>query len=439
MEIVIIGLGTAGFAALLAIKKTDRNANITVIDKKKFDLQHSCGLPYALEGKINLEKLEHDIKAEKMNIKTLHECEAIKIDAKKKEIEYVSLKYGKNAKVKYDRALIDTGSSVFFPAIEGLKNNENVFSVAWTSDIKKLENKLKNAKTAAVIGAGAIGLETAYALKKRGLRVTVIEALSGAFPRALDKDMSEILEDYLKNEGIGVLLEQKVKKIEGKKIILDGKEINADIIVCATGVRPNTKLAENSGIKTSKIGIVVDEKMCTSIKDVYAAGDCIEAVNFITGKKFESRLAKAAYMQGTVAGGNIAGKSSAYRGSIATFASVVGEMEIACCGMNSFYAQSEGFEIVAGKSISSDKPEWVNGAEKITLKIIADRKNGKILGCQAIGKNANARINVVSAAIFAKMSLKDLSNVELSYCPAVSQTYDVLQQAIDLAIRKMEK
>ncbi|MCK5282884.1 MAG: FAD-dependent oxidoreductase [Nanoarchaeota archaeon] len=437
MNIVIIGLGTAAFAALLAIRKIDRNAKITIIDKKPFDLLHSCGLPYALEGKIKLEELEHSISADKMNIKLLSESEAVKIDRKNNEIEYVTLKDNSSSKISFDKLLLDFGSVPFLPPVEGLKDNENVFVIKNSSDIREISSQIKKSKTAAVIGAGAIGLETAFALMKKGLKVTVIEALSCLFPRAIDPDISANLESYLKEEGIDILLNKKIKKINGKNILLDEKTIKADIIICATGVRPNIKLAFESGLKTSEFGIIVDKYMQTSAKEIYAAGDCIEAANLITKKKFESQLATTAYKQGTIAGENIAGKKSGYKGSISTFASVVGETEIACTGLNSYYAKQAGFDVVIGKSISTDKPEWFGDNEKIILKILADKKTQKIIGAQAIGRNAAGRINVISTAIAAGMTLKDLSNVELGYCPALSQAYDILHQAVDLALRRI--
>ncbi len=437
MKVVIIGLGTAAFSAMLAIKKLDRSAQITVIDKKSFDLQHSCGLPYALEGKVKLEQLEHSIGADKMNIKVLSECEAVKIDKNSKEIIYKSLKDNSESKVNYDKLLLDLGSVPFFPPIEGLKDNENVFVIKNSSDIKDINKKIKQSKTAAVIGAGAIGMETAYALTKKGLKVTIIEALSCLFPRAIDPDISSILETYLKENKIDILLNQKITKIDKNSIKLADKDLKADIIVSATGVRPNIKLAFELGLKTSQYGIIVDEHM-QAAKDIYAAGDCIEATNLITGNKFESQLASTAYKQGTVAGENIVCKSSTYKGSISTFASVIGDIEIACAGLNFHYAKESGFDFVIGKSISSDKPEWFEDSNKITLKLLADKKTRKILGVQAIGKNSSQRINVASTAITAGMTLDDLSNVELSYCPAVSQTYDVLHQAVDLALRKIK-
>ena len=438
MKIVIVGLGTGAFSAILAIKKLDKSAEITVIDKKIFDLQHSCGLPYAIEGRISLESLEHSIGADKMNITILSECEVVNIDKNSKELEYTNLKDNSQSKLSYDKLLLDTGSVPFFPQIEGMKDNKNVFVVKDSSDVRKINDKIKNSVSASVIGAGAIGLETAYALSKQKLEVTIIESLSSLFPRAIDPDISKILEEYLSDTGIKIMLHSEILKIEKDKIILKDKEIKSDLIVCATGVRPNISLAFDAGIKTSKFGIVVNKHMQTSSNDIYAAGDCIEATNIITGHKFESQLATTAYKQGTIAGENIAGKRIQYKGSISTFASVIGNLEVACTGLNSHYAREYGFDFVTGKSISFDRPEWFGEDRKVIMKIIVDKKSQKLIGAQAIGKNAASRINVASTAIAADMTLTDLSNVELSYCPAVSNTYDVLHQAVDIASRKIK-
>ncbi len=437
MKIVIIGLGTAAFASILAIRKIDRTSTITVLDKKPFDLQHSCGLPYAIEKKVSLEKLEHKIDAENLKVDILRETEATKIIPDKEEIQY----YTKDHKIRtisYDKLLIDTGSIPFLPPIEGLNENPNVFSVKETKDIRKIESAIKDAKTASIIGAGAIGIETAYALKERGLKVSIIEALPSLFPRAVDEDVSNILESYLKEKGIDVLLNQKINRIENKKIILEGKDVKSDIIICATGVRPNIKLAIDCKIETSKNGIIVNKNMQSSIADIYAAGDCIESTNLVTNQKFSSQLATTAYKQGTIAGENICGKKAEYPGSISTFSSVIGDMEIACTGLNSSFAKTSGFDFVTGKSSSTDKPEWFDGNEKIAFKILVDKKTEKIIGAQAIGKNASARINTVSAAIYAGMKIRDFANIELCYCPAVSQTYDVMMQATEFVIRRLK-
>lgn len=185
-KIVIIGLGTAGFAAALEIKKKDRKSEITIIDKKDFDLLHSCGLPYFLERKVDsLSKLKHDIKAGMMGINIMHNSKATKIDTEKKAVFYE--KDNEKKEIAYDKLIISTGSCPFIPPIDGIKGNNGVFTVSSSSDTEKLDNSIEKSKTAIIIGAGAIGLETAYALKKRGLDVTIIDMLDSAFPKQLIK------------------------------------------------------------------------------------------------------------------------------------------------------------------------------------------------------------------------------------------------------------
>ena len=425
MKIVIIGLGTAGFAAALAIKKKDRKAGITFIDNKPYDLLHCCGLPYALEGKLKIGNLKHGIGAERMDIDVISKAEVEDVDAKNKKITYN--KNNKNEDISYDKLIITTGASPFMP-IEGAKGN--VFTLSSAEDAEAIEKAIKNAKTAAIIGAGAIGLETAYALNKRGLKVVVIEMLSSLFPRAIDKDMSEILEEYLEKQGIRLLLNKKIEKIGKNKLILKNQQIEADLIIAAAGVKPNIELAKKAGIKTEK-GIVVNDKL-ECAKDIYAAGDCIQTKSLINQDPYLAQTATTAYKQGTIAGINSVGGNEAYKGALSTFVSVIGDLEVAATGFNSHFAK----DAVSSKAKSKNKPEWFPGAADLTVKIIADKK-GKILGAQAVGKDAAPRINIISTAIKSDMSLKELSEVELAYCPAVSQTYDVLQQAADLLIRRL--
>ena len=433
MNVVIIGLGTASFAAMLAIKKYDRIAKITVIDKKEYDLLHACGLPFAIEGKVKLDDLKHSIDAKRMGINVILKAEVLKLNPGKKEIEYIV--DGKNKTATYDKLLLDTGSVPYIPAIKGLK--ENSLIVRTPKDVKSILNKAKQAKNVVIIGAGAIGIETAYALKKHCKSVRIIESLSSLFPRAFDPDTSLLIEEYLRQAGILVNLNEQIKWVEKNKIQAE-KSYEADLIICATGVRPNIRLAFDATIKTSQFGISVDKHMQTSIKDIYAAGDCTESWNKVTGKKFESQLATTAYKQGTIAGSNIAKKKIEYNGSISTFASVIGNLEVAATGLNSYYAEDSGIAIVSAKALSIDKPEWFKDTHRVVVKIIADKKTKRIVGAQAIGHNASSRINVVSTAISAKMTLNDLSAVELTYCPALSQTYDVLHQAVDIALRKIK-
>lgn len=427
MQIVIIGLGTAGFAAILAIKKFSRDSEITVIDKKDY-LLHSCGLPFALEGKVKTGDLQHSIK--NLNIKLI-KGEATNIEPKSKSVT------ANNERIIYDKLIIATGALPFVPNIDGVKNNKKILTLHNIDDTEEIIKRAKTAKNIVVIGAGAIGLEAANALRNKKKDVTVIEALPQCFPKSLDRDMSQIVEEHINKKGIRLLLNEKIKKIDKNEIIAENKKIPYDLMIMATGVRANTKLAESAGIKTSAFGILVNEKLETNIKDIYAAGDCIQINNLINNKPWPSLLANSAYRQGTIAGMNAIGNNLTYKGTLTTFVSVLDELEIAATGFNSYFAKQYSYNIVEAKAAMRVKPEWFDDKKEIALKIIVNKDNKKILGAQAVGYNASSKINILSAAIQAGFSVNDLSNIELAYCPAVSQAYDIIHLVAELALRKL--
>jgi len=223
-KLVIIGLSSAGFAALLSARKFDPKSEITVIDEKPFDLLHPCGLPYALEGKMPFEDLKHDIGTKKMRIKKIT-GKATKIDTQKKIIIV-----NDKDEVGYDSLIIATGSSPVIPPIEGAKEllGKTVFTVHSFNDTKELDKIASKGKTAVIIGAGAIGLEVGFALKERGLEVKIIEALPQILPRCLDNDMVGVVEKHLNEKGILTLTGKKVEKIQEDSIIVEGGKIECD-------------------------------------------------------------------------------------------------------------------------------------------------------------------------------------------------------------------
>ncbi len=423
-KLVIIGLGAAGFAAALSARKVDRSIDITIIDSKDYDLMHPCGLPFAIDGEVKLEELKHKINSEAMKLKLINKSKVTDIDTKDKTLTYQ--KGNQENTLTYDKLIIATGSSPIKPKIEGIEDNDNLFTIHTPEDVRKLITTTKKIKKANIIGAGAIGLETAIALNNKDVEVTITEALSSILPKSLDKDISEIIENSLKEKKIKLNLNKKIDKIN-----------KDEITILATGVSSNKNLAEKANIKLGKFGIKVNEKLETSVKDVYAVGDCIETINLITKKPWPSLIASSAYKQGTIAGANAAGSSQSYSGTLTTFATVLDKIEIASTGLNSHFAKKEGFDIISAKAKSKSKPEWFPNNKEITLKIIVDKKTKKILGAQAVGDKAAEKINLISAAISSNQTIQDLSNVELAYCPAVSQTYDIITMVADLILRKL--
>lgn len=424
-KIIVLGLGAAGFGAALAAKKQDRNVDITIIDEKDFDLLHQCGLPFVLEGKIkDFSNLKHLINADKMGINLLNGCKVDKIDFNKKIVHYSDKKNDKNEKIGYNKLIIATGSKPFIPPI---KTDNKIFTVHNINDTKELEKNILKGKKAIIIGASAIGLETAVASNKKGMDVKVIDMLPSIFPKAIDKDMSEILDEKLKEKGIKLELGKKVDEIKEKAIV-----------VMATGVKPNIDFLEDSEIKTNKFGIAVNDKMETSVKDVYAAGDCCCVNSLINKNEMPSQLANNAYREGTIAGTNAVGGNKVYNGILNTFVSLVDDIEIAATGFNSFFAEQYGIKAITSKVKGKNRPEWFGPSKELTVKLIADEK-GRIVGGQAIGEGAKERINIISTAIKAGFTLKDISELELAYCPAVSDYYDVLIMAAELGLRKINR
>lgn len=445
-RIVIIGLGGAGFSAAMSAIKFNRKAKITLVEKRDFDMCSPCALPFVIEGRIrSFEDVIHEFPAESMGMTKLLRHEAISINTEEKRVEIKELETERLKTLDYDSLIIATGSNPFIPPIPGAREmvGRGVYVVGGPKDAREIYNAIKGKKRAFVVGAGAIGLEIAIALREKGLDVTVAEMLPNAFPNALDKDMSKILENYLSGKGIKLLMNQAVEKIVGddwvESVIAGGQSHPAEMIIMASGVRANVDLARNAGIQVGKWAILTDERMETSVKDVYAIGDCVQVKSAINNEAWMMQLATAAYKQGQIAGVNAAGGDARYDGALTTFVSVIGDLEVAATGFNEHFAKTYGYKTVVGKAKGETKPHWFPGGKEITVKILANAENGRILGCQAVGEGAAWRVNVVAMAMKMKGTVYDLSNTELAYCPAISETYDVLLRATDFAIRRLER
>jgi NADH oxidase (H2O2-forming) len=440
LKIAIIGFGSAGYAALMAIKKKNPGAEITVIDPKKHDLLHTCGLPYSLEGIVKEEDLEQDINLKRMGVSRI-EALAESIDAARKKISIQQ--DDRFIEISYDAAIIATGNKPVIPQIKGIEKalNNGLYTLTDINDLSMIKDRLKASRIGIVIGAGAIGLETAIALKNYIERVIVVEMTDQVLPGILDRDISKTVEKHLAEAGIKLYLNSRVDEVKTEGhfsgVIISDDLIEGDIAILATGFKANTEMAIHASIECGNNGIVVDEHLRTSLEGVYAAGDCISSRSIIDGEGIGAKLATMAYKQGTIAGINAAGGSEEYQGSAGTFVSKIGDLEIAGTGYTAETARQRGHEPIIGKITTYLLPEYFPGGDDITVKVIAD-KRGKILGAQAIGKNGAAgRINLISMAIECNIPVKDLMSVELAYCPPVSEINDPIMRALDFLIRRI--
>lgn len=440
--IVIIGLGTAGVYATRWITTLNRDEEITIIERHTYESYSPCGIPLILEKNDDFSKLKHPFPRTK-RINVLLEHEAIEIDNKNKIVKVLNKRNKEIKEIHYDKLFFSTGAEPLIPKIKNIENfiNKGVFVVKTLEDAGAIREFINSNKVnkVAVVGAGAIGLEMAYALKKQGLNVHVFEMFPQPFPRVLDPEMAEIVKNEIEKNGIFLHLNSKVEEIlsENGKIVgikTDNSSVNVEMIILATGVVPNTKLLQNI-VEMERSFIIVNEKMQTSDPDIYAAGDCVLVKNFVSGNLVPIQLATTAAKQGIVAGINMANHEAVYIGAMGTFVSTFGEMEIAAVGLTETQAK-EKFEIVTGKAKSLDKPDYAGG-EDITLKIICEKNSGIVLGAQAIGKNAASKINVISMAVRKKATAMDLSAVEIAYCPEISELYDIINMAADIVLRKI--
>jgi NADH oxidase (H2O2-forming) len=299
------------------------------------------------------------------------------------------------------------------------------------------------AKSAVVIGGGGIGLEIAVALKVLGPEVTVTKRSPPVLPRTLDPEMGQIIETHLQELGIRTMFGKSLDAIKGSErvesVVIGGEEIKTDLVVMAVGVKANMDLASASGIPCSSRGIITNNRLETNIKNIYAIGDCIETFHLIDSKPCVMQLATSAYQQGIIAGINAVGGNAKYSGALNTFVSKVGKLEVAATGYNTPTAQELGYEVLGIKVKAPNKPEYMPGHKEISVKIIADKSNGKIIGGQAVGEDGAAwRVNIISLAIRTGMDIAALHEAELAYSPPVSEVYDVLSMAAEFANRRLK-
>ncbi len=444
MRVVIVGSGAAGLTTASTIRKYNKDIEIIVLTREKYIAYSPCAIPYVIEGKIKdfddiIMHSPEDYKR-KRNIDIIIESEVIDIDSNKNKVKYI--KDGKEEEIEYDYLVLATGSTPFIPPIEGV-NLEGVFTVKTVEDGKKILEYSENSKSVAIIGAGAIGLEMAYALKERGLDVLVVEMAPQVLPRFLDPDMAEIVQKYLEDKGIKFILSKPLEKILGDKkvkgICVDKKVYDVDMVILSTGVRPNIELAKKAGCNIGKFGIKVNDKMQTSVSNIYAVGDCVEVIDFITKEKTLSPFGSTAVRQGKVAGKNIVGIPCKFPPVLNSAISKIGDLEVGGTGLTAFSANLKRIPVVVGKIKALSRARYYPGGKDLIVKLIFG-ENKKILGAQIVGYERVAeRIDALTLSIFNRLTADDLAMGEFCYAPPVKMVNEPISLAAEDALNKFNK
>ncbi|MEJ2126411.1 MAG: FAD-dependent oxidoreductase [Candidatus Bathyarchaeota archaeon] len=443
-KIVIIGANAAGVDAASAARKKDRSAQISLITKEKKVGYSRCGIPFVLGG--HLESFDDLIVFPEsfykmMKLSLLTETTVTKIDPKTKTVD-IKDKLSNQQSLSYDSLIVTTGATPSVPKILGL-DKKGVYFVRTIEDGQKISKALKTAKSAVIIGSGLVGLEVAVACRERDLKVSVVEFLPCVLPFLLDNDMADRVQKMLEEKGITFVLAEPVEEIIGSDKVngvrVGQRVLPADVVVVAAGVTPNVELAENAGIQLGKTkAIKTNSKMQTNLPDIYAAGDCVESVNLVTGKPILSQLGTTAVRQGKVAGINAAGGKSEFIGTLGSWITKLFENEIGGSGLPEFMAEKYGVKSISATITSKTRADYFPGALPIRIKLVAEKQTGKLISAQIIGgEEVTQRINALSFAIQKEMTAQELAKAETCYAPPVSETWEPMILAAELLLRKI--
>lgn len=443
-RIVIIGMGTASAGASAAVNHTNPGVGVSIIERRGYEMYSACGMPFAFEGRLGFESLKHEFPARGPMTKLYLDTKAVHIDIDKKEAGIEDR--GGRSTLPYDTLIIATGARPVVPEIANLDGYLGEYAhtlYAW-EDVFRLYQAKDKHRRVTVIGAGAIGIEFAVAMRNQGLEVMIVEIMDQVFPNALDRDMARHVQEYLEAHGITVFTNSTVSEVRGgtrlEGITIGEQAYATDLAILACGTVPNVEWLRDFGIACNKNGIITTKGMLTNVRGVYAAGDCVETFHAITGNRCRSMLAVPAMNQGRVAGINAAGGRAAYGGTMNTSISVLGEHAVGSTGLTAEQARQEGYELIMQKAKGLNKPDWYPGHGELIVKLIADKK-GRLLGGQVFGEKraVKNRLDIVSAYLSAKGTLTDMLRGELAYCPDIADIPDPLTTAIDFMHRRMKR
>lgn len=433
-KIVIVG-GVAGGASTAArLRRIDEEANIIMFEKGEYISFANCGLPYYIGGTISeRDKLivtSMESMSNKFNIDIRNFSEVIKIDRDKKRVTVKNHNTNEFYEETYDSLVLSPGATPLKPPIPGINDCNNLFTLRNIPDTDKIkffidENKPKHAT---VVGGGFIGLEMLENLHDLGLELTLVEA-SDQVMAPLDMEMASIIHEHLVDKGVEVILKDGVNefKNDGQKIVLkSGKEINTDMIILSIGVKAETDIAKECGIKLNQRGaIVVDKHMKTSDENIYALGDAVEIIDFVNKKPTMIPLAWPANRQGRIVADNICGKKSEYKGSLGSSVAKIFDYTVAITGNNEKILKKLGINYEVIHIHPSSNASYYPGSFPISYKMTFDPKDGKIFGAQGVGiSGVEKRIDIIATAIKGNLTIYDLQDVEVCYAPPYNSAKD---------------
>jgi len=454
LKVIAIGGVAAGPKTAAKVMRLNPQAEVTIIEKGKFISYAGCGLPYYVSG---LVKEQKDLMSTPVgvardagffqkvkNVKVLTETEALEIDRAQKRVRVRQNGGGPDTWLDYDKLVLATGAKPVIPPLPNvaLRNISTLHSIPDADGIKALLAQAKP-REVVMIGGGLIGVEAVEALVERGCHVTLVEMFPHIL-RMLDWEMARLVERHLESKGVKILTSTQVTGFEGNghvnAVLTSQGRLPADLAILGIGVRPNVELARSAGLEIGATGgIKVDNMLRTSDPDIYAAGDCVESIDLITGKSCYVPMGSTANKQGRVAAINICGGQDYFPGVIGSTVCRVFDFCVARTGLTEAAARQHGYQVTTVLVPDGDRPHYMPTAKPLIIKLVVDSKCRKLLGAQAVGPGAgDKRIDVAAMAITAGMTVEQLSKVDLCYAPPYSPALDNLITAANVARNKLD-
>lgn len=439
MKIVIVGGVAGGASAAARIRRLDENAQIVVFERTGYMSYANCGLPYYIGGAITdkealtLQTPESFWNRFRVDVRVLHEV--TDINPSQKTVTVKNLSTGKVYEESYDKLLLSPGAKPTKPNMTGM-DHDRIFTLRTVEDTFRIKDYLEenHPKSAVVIGGGFIGIEMAENLREAGMDVTLMEYADHLLA-PFDYDMAAAIHTKMEQKGIRLMLRTGVTGFEdadGKIKTLTSKgNVTSDMAVLAVGVTPDTVLAQKAGLKLGMRGsIAVNDKMETSVPDIYAVGDAVEVKHFVTGNQALISLAGPANKQGRIAADNICGYESRYRGSQGSSVIKVFDMTAAATGINETQAKAAGIDYDKVVLSPMSHAGYYPGGKIMTLKVLFEKETHKLLGAQIFGfDGVDKRIDVIATAIRAGLKGEDLADLDLAYAPPYSSAKDPVNMA----------
>lgn len=440
MKVVIIGGVAGGATAAARIRRLDEQAEIIVFERSGYISYANCGLPYYIGDTITdpealtLQTPESFFSRFQITMKVRHEVTAI--HAERNVVSVKNLETGAEFEERYDKLLLSPGANPSLPPVPGT-DIDRLFTLRTVEDtfrIKDYINK-KNPRSVILAGGGFISLELAENLRHLGMEVTIIQR-----PKQLmnpfDVDMASFIHSEMRSHGIRLLLGHTVEGFEetenGVRVLLkEEAPLSADMAVLAIGVSPDTRLAEMAGLKLGiKNSIIVNERMETSVPNIFAVGDAVQVKHFVSGEDSLISLAGPANKQGRIAADNICGKDSWYSGSQGSSIIKVFNMTAAVTGLNEKSAKKAGLSVDKVILSPMSHAGYYPGGKVMTMKVVFEKETYRLLGAQIVGyEGVDKRIDVLATAIRAGMKATDLNELDLAYAPPYSSAKDPVNMA----------